>query len=137
METDFKEGDRVVGTKPYDGNDSIVGKEGTIVEEYNRMFRVKFDSPIYGNAVSWWCPASVLKKVINSMDLSKIVEEAGDVIVEAHRQKENPLLSVDTGMQYDSVPVGIRGLGGTPKQFKPQLRLRSGRPLTIIPKRIV
>ena len=45
----FQEGDRVIGTDPFDGNDDIVGMTGTIrlVEGYG-MYSVEYDDKIEG-----------------------------------------------------------------------------------------
>ena len=81
--TKFKIGDRVKAVKPWDGNDFIVGKIGTIVAlcgygEDN--VGVEFDDTIgiYGHNCSgkgkdrpcWWCPDRILEPV---SDNEKIV----------------------------------------------------------------
>ena len=43
----FQEGDRVIGTDPYDGNDDIVGMTGTIrFVEGGGMYAVEYDDKI-------------------------------------------------------------------------------------------
>lgn len=45
----FQEGDRVIGTDSYDGNDDIVGMTGTIrLVEGNGIYSVEYDDEIEG-----------------------------------------------------------------------------------------
>lgn len=45
----FQEGDRVIGTDSFDGNDDIVGMTGTIrLVEGNGMYSVEYDDKIEG-----------------------------------------------------------------------------------------
>lgn len=45
----FQEGDRVIGTDSFDGNDDIVGMTGTIrLVEGNDMYSVEYDEEIEG-----------------------------------------------------------------------------------------
>ena len=45
----FQEGDRVIGTDSFDGNDDIVGMTGTIrLVERNGMYAVEYDDKIEG-----------------------------------------------------------------------------------------
>lgn len=57
----FQEGDRVIGTDAFDGNDDIVGMPGTIrLVEGDDMYSVEYDERIEGGHDCWHTHAKAL-----------------------------------------------------------------------------
>lgn len=89
----FKIGDRVMAIKPYDGNERIVGKTGTVVGFMGARIGVEFDEIVDGHSCSymglkslgesgccWWCPAETLEPI---EDNKKIVITTDGVMTTA------------------------------------------------------
>lgn len=72
----FKIGDRVRAVKPYDGNEMIVGKTGTVVCLEEILIGVEFDGSIDGHGCRsngkmdhcWWCSEEILEPNANCSD---------------------------------------------------------------------
>ena len=84
----FKIGDRVMAIKPYDDNEIIVGKTGTVVGFTGVEIGVEFDEIVgghscYSNGKSgccWWCSAETLEPI---EDNKKIVITTDGVMTTA------------------------------------------------------